>query len=116
MQLKIDEEFKEFKEDVRNGKYTSPLHIPTSIWQNSSWEMLDKKELEEVLLPFLRFSLDREINKIPVYKNAYKNLPKINSFEDFSSVPILVKDSTSSEVGFRDKILTDPYILLPDPD
>ena len=113
MQLKIDEEFKEFQEDVRNGKYLSPLDIPTNIWQNSSWELLNKGELEEALLPFLRFSLDRAINKIPVYKNAYKNIPKIDSFEDFSSVPILVKDSTSSGVGFRDKILTDPYMLLP---
>lgn len=112
--LNVDEQFKAFREDVHNGKYSSPLQIPIEIWQNPSWELLKKGEFEELILPFLRFSIDRAIKKMPVYKNAYKNAPKINSFDDFSAVPILVKDSTTNGVGFREKILTDPYILLPD--
>ena len=114
VQLKIDEEFKVFQEDVRSGKYASPLQIPINIWQNSSWELLNKGEFEELLLPSLKFCVDRAMNKMAVYKNAYKNQLNIDSFEDFGAVPILVKDSTLSGIGFREKILANPYILLPE--
>ncbi len=112
-QLKIDESFKAFQEDVANGKYTSPLQIPIKIWGNPSWELLKKQELEELLLPFLQFSLSRAIKTMPVYKDAYKNNPQLDSFGDFQSVPILTKDSTKSDVGFREKVSANPYILLP---
>ena len=111
--LKLDESFKAFQEDMINEKYASPLQIPINIWQNPSWELLKKEELEELLLPFLQFSLHRAIKTIPVYKGAYKNIPKIDSFQDFQSIPILVKDSTNGDIGFREKMITNPYILSP---
>ena len=98
-EFKIDETFRAFQEDTISGKYTSPLQIPIDIWQNPSWELLRKKELEQILLPFLRFSLQRSIKTIPVYKDAYKNISQINSFQDFQSIPIFVKDSTSDNTG-----------------
>lgn len=111
--FKIDDKFKSFMEDVSNGKYDSPLKIPLDIWSNQSWELLDEKELKSLLLPFLKFTINRAIKTIPIYKKAYKDNLKIDSFEDFYSVPILVKDSNEVGIGFREKILTDPYILLP---
>lgn len=113
LQLKIDDSFKTFQEEVANGKYASPLQIPINIWQNPSWELLKKEELRELLLPFLKFSFSRAIKTIPVYKDVYKNKQQIDSFEDFQSIPILVKDSTNGDIGYREKILTNPYILLP---
>ncbi len=112
-QLRIDENFKAFQEDVLSGKYASSLEIPIEIWGNPSWELLKKKELEELLIPFLRFSLHRAVKTMPVYKGAYKSIPKINSFEDWQQIPILVKDSTKTGVGFREKINSNPYSLLP---
>lgn len=111
--LKIDEHFKKFIEDVENEKYISPLEIPLNIWANTSWEILPKKELEDLLFPFLKFTLVRASNTMPVYKDTYKNIKSINSFEDFHSLPILVKDSTQIGIGFRERILNNPYILLP---
>lgn len=111
--LEIDNEFKEFQEDVDNGKYNSPLEVPLEIWGNLSWELLDKKTLENLLLPFLNFTFKRAVKVMPIYKGAYKKIQKIESFDDFKSIPILVKDSTSNTVGFRNKINENPYTLLP---
>lgn len=110
---KMDESFKAFQEAVSNGKYTSPLQIPIDIWQNAGWELLKKVELENLLLPFLQFNFNRAIKTMPIYKGAYKKIPKINSFEDFQSIPVLVKDSTNSNIGFREKVISNPYVLLP---
>ena len=112
-QLRIDDTFKAFQEGVEEGKCTSPLQIPIEIWGNPSWELLNKKEFEELFLPFLRFSVLRATRTMPVYKDAYKTKLKIDSFEDFQSIPILVKDSTETGIGFREKVNSNPYILLP---
>ena len=111
-EFKIDDSFKEFIEDVANDKYSSPLQIPIDIWQNPSWELLKKNELEELLLPFLKFTLKRAVNTMSIYKTIAKSA-KIDSFNDFNSIPILVKDSTNVNIGFRSKITLDPYIMLP---
>ncbi len=112
-QPRIDEKFKEFQEEVAKGSYVSPLQIPVGIWENPAWEILEKKALEELLLPFLQFSLTRATKTMAVYKGAYKTTPRISSFGDFQSIPLLVKDSAGSKVGFRERINANPYILLP---
>ena len=82
------------------------------MWGDMSWELLDTKEIEEILLPFLNFSFKRAKTTMSVYNNIYKK-NKINSFEEFNDIPILVKDSTNLNVGFRKKINKNPFILLP---
>ncbi len=111
--VRIDERFRSFQEDAANGRYASPLQVPTEIWKNPSWELLERHELEELLLPFLTFTLRRAIRVVPVYKDVYKGMPTMSAFEDFSAIPILVKDSTNAGVGFRDRILANPYLLQP---
>ncbi len=110
---KLDEEFKTFREEVVEGKYKNPLDVPAKIWGNFGWELLTKNELEELLLPFMRETILRAAKVMPMYKSVYKKLPKLESIRDVYSVPILVKDSTTKGIGFRNKISKNPYILLP---
>lgn len=112
LKLTIGNNFKELKENILNGVYKSPLDIPVEMWGDMSWELLDTKEIEEILLPFLNFSFKRAKTTMSVYNNIYKK-NKINSFEEFNDIPILVKDSTNLNVGFRKKINKNPFILLP---
>jgi len=115
---KIDEDFKVFLEDFSAGKYSSPLQIPHPIWGSPAWDMLDKRQINEIFLPLLRFQIDRARKMMPfIYGSAYEKKGiselKLNSIEDFWNVPMLVKDSSTLNVGFRQKIKDDPYVLLP---
>jgi phenylacetate-coenzyme A ligase PaaK-like adenylate-forming protein len=116
--LKVDESFKEFLEDFRSGKYVSPLEVPVQIWGSHSWELIDKKVMEEILLHFIRFQVDRAKKSMPgLYKKSYDERKitgkKINSVEDFWRVPGLVKDSGTLGMGIREKVRINPSVMLP---
>lgn len=110
-----EEEFKIFIEDCGREKYKSPLDIPVNIWGMRGWEQLPKKKLEEILLPFMKYNLERAKKYMPLYEQSYKNLDikKIETIEDFWRVPALVKDSGVQGLGFREKVRKNPYIMLP---
>ena len=114
----IDDSFKIFLEDLKDGKYSSPLQIPPTIWASHSWELLDRKKINELFLPLLSFQIDRAKKALPqIYKQQYddKNISgnNINSIEEFWNIPLLIKDSSNMNVGFRQKVKDNPYVLLP---
>ncbi len=111
----IEEEFKIFIEGCTEGKYRTPLEVPTNIWGMHGWEQISRKKTEEVMLPFIKYNLERAKRYMPLYESSYKNLDvkKIESIEDFWRVPALVKDSGTNGLGFREKVKTNPYIMLP---
>ena len=93
----IDDSFKIFLEDLKDGKYSSPLQIPPTIWASHSWELLDRKKINELFLPLLSFQIDRAKKALPqIYKQQYddKNISgnNINSIEEFCNIPLLIKN------------------------
>lgn len=113
--LHIDENFKVFLEDIEANKYQSPLEVPTSIWGSHGWELIGKKKVEEILLPFIRHNIERAKKIMPVYEKAYEsiNVSKIETMEDFYRVPALVKDSGTHGTGLRKMVKQNPYVMLP---
>lgn len=113
--IRMEEEFKRFLEDCAAGKYASPLDIPIEVWGMHGWEQLSRKKLEELLLPFIKFNLERAKKYMPVYESSYKdlNVKSIETMEDFWRIPALVKDSAVHGVGFREKVRANPYTMLP---
>lgn len=113
--FKIEEEFKGFMEDCDAGKYKSPLDVPLHIWGLHGWEQISKKKLDELMLPFIKYNLERAKKCMPLYGIAYKNLnvKSIETIKDFWRLPALVKDSGVHGLGFREKVKKDPYMMLP---
>lgn len=70
----------------------------------------------DILFPFIKFQLKRAKNSMEIYREAYKDIDidSINSMDDFNNtIPLLVKDSTIENIGFRDKVRGNPYVLRP---
>lgn len=113
---KITERFKWFLEECDARRFENPLDIPVDIWGEHGWELIDKKKVEEILLPFMRYNIKRAKEHMPIYKKPYNDIDpkKIETIEDFYHIPALVKDSSVHGVGFREKVHKDPYVMLPD--
>ena len=110
----VEEEFKIFIENSRSGKYHSYKDIPVNIWGMHAWEQISEKQQQELLLPLIQKQIERAKQFMPVYKEGYKNINiKLNSINDFWNLPILIKDSTTHGVGFREKVKVNPYIMAP---
>lgn len=115
MELKESERFRWFVEECNNGKFESPLDVPVDIWGLYDWDLLPKKRVEEILLPFLRFTLERAKKYMPIYQKPYKDIDisNLEDMEDFWRIPALVKDSSVHGLGIREKIRQNPYVMLP---
>ncbi len=116
--VKIDEGFKEFLEEFRKGRFDSPLQVPPQIWGSHGWELIDKRTSDEILLHFIKYQIDRAKKTMPeIYKKAYTersiSAKDIKSIEDFWQVPGLIKDSSVSGVGIREKVRINPKVMLP---
>jgi Coenzyme F390 synthetase len=108
--------FWEFKEKCLNGYYKTPFQIPPSYWGLHEWDTLSEDEVMNMLFPFIKFQLKRAKNSMEIYKNAYKDIDidSINNMDDFNNkIPLLVKDSTIENIGFRGKVRENPYVLRP---
>lgn len=118
MDFKIDEKFKQFKEDIADGKYSDPLSVPLDIWKSPAWELLDKKTTEEIFLHFLRHQVDRAKKSMPsIYQKAYEAKKitgkSLNVIDDFYNIPALAKDASVFGLSMRDKVKANPYVMLP---
>lgn len=108
--------FLDFKEKCLNRYYETPFEIPDSYWGFHEWDKLGEDEVMEMLFPFIKFQLKRAKNSMAIYSEAYKDIDidNITSMDDFNDyIPLLVKDSTIENIGFRDKVREDPYVLRP---
>lgn len=115
MQITKSERFKWFIEECNKGSFISPLDVPIDVWGLYDWELLPKKKIEEILLPFIRVTLERAKEYMPIYKKPYEkvDVSKIEELEDFWTLPALVKDSSIHGLGIREKIRQNPYVMLP---
>jgi phenylacetate-coenzyme A ligase PaaK-like adenylate-forming protein len=113
---KLSENFKEFLEHFRAGKYKTPLEIPPNVWMDTSWDYLSPNTLEEIFLPLINHNIKRAMHSMPgLYQKAYesKKITRIESLSEFVNIPILVKDSAVHGVGFREKVAKNPYVMMP---
>lgn len=103
--------FQEFIEKTKKSEVRDPRTTPPEIWAAKDWEKISKKETEEILLPYLKFQIQRATKNMPeIYRGYAERKMKISDFSDLQKVPALVKDT---EVGFREKITINPFIMLP---
>lgn len=108
--------FNEFKENCLTNKYLTPFNIPASIWGMPDWNYLSETEIKNLLFPFIKYQLNRAKENMEIYKDAYRSIDieSLRNMDDFCSVvPFLVKDTTIANKGFREKVKTDPYCLMP---
>lgn len=115
MNLTIDDEFKQFREEFDAGKYDNSLQVPPKIWGSFGWDLIDKKDLQEILLHFVRSQIDRAKIVMPeIYGKSYEQRgisgKKLKSMADFYHVPALTKDTPG---GIREKVAKNPYVLMP---
>lgn len=113
--MKKTDEFNELIENIRAGKFQSPLDIPSKAWMLHGWDQLELKEVQELFLPFIKHNLRRAKETMGIYRKGYENIDpnSISSFDDFHHIPALIKDSSHSNIGFRRYIHDDPYLLKP---
>lgn len=91
-----------------------PTEITPEQWATKAWETTPEKEIEQILLPVLKFQIERAKKTMPKIYSVYKEKKlKIEEFKDLLNFPALVKDTANHSVGFRDKIGKDPYALCP---
>lgn len=115
--MQTSEEFKIFIEDMSAGKYKNALQIPKKIWGSLDWEYLSEKQSKEIFLPLLRSTIQRALKTMPeIYKKQYESRKvrtNIDSMENFYQIPALVKDTTTSGIGFREKVINNPMVMMP---
>jgi len=111
-------QFKQTVSDVASRDEHNALSLPTDFWACKELDQLDLAQVNAFFLPMLRFQMGRAMRVMPeIYGKAYskkKISPKgIKTIEDFWQLPILVKDSTVSGVGFRSKVALNPEVMRP---
>lgn len=115
MQLKKSERFKWFLEEHTAGSFRNPLDVPVDVWGLHDWELLPVKKVEEIMLPFIRQTIKRAKEHMPIYHKPYEQIDpnRIETIEDFWHLPALVKDSSAHGVGIREKVNQNPFVMLP---
>ncbi|MBI4144833.1 hypothetical protein HY493_01345, partial [Candidatus Woesearchaeota archaeon] len=110
--------FAEFIKQFKEGNYARPQDVPTDIFALPDWERLTRTDAEALLLPFIRYNVERAMRTMPEVYQAYRRLgvkpENILTIEDFWNLPVLPKDpSSGTNMGLREKILKDPYLVRP---
>ncbi len=113
--LVVEPGFQQVVDDIRGGRYTSPLEIDPKAWAYCGWESLCHEDFFELMLPHIRYQVGRAKKQQSVYKGRldHINPEEIKTMEDFWRVPILVKDSRVSDEGFRQQANENPHIMIP---
>lgn len=119
----ITEEFKKYVETINKKEVQDPLSVKPSIWSYPSWDYIEPKTRDGLLLEFLKSTLKRARNNVPLYRQSknYSNPNFLNEIEKCDTIeealqhiPVLLKDSAKEGVGFRRFIRENPTVLKPD--
>lgn len=106
--------FETLIQEIEGKEKLDPRILTKEVWASKDWEKLKQTELREIITPFLRFQIDRALKNMPEIYGEYKNKKvEFKEFKDLQTLPALVKDTANHSVGFRDKIIQTPYVMLP---
>lgn len=115
--MERSERFKQFLEDARAGKYSTPFSVPPTIFQDPSWLTMGKKEYFEVFAPTIETQVRRAATQTAMYSAEVAELLahiRIETPEDFYHVPALVKDASAAGTrGLRTIVAKDKYASCP---
>ena len=112
---KYDSELSGLKKKISSGRYTIS-DIDPKVFANPAWDQMTRAQVEELLLPAIRYQLDRALRTMPLVYEAYRKVKpeKIESMEDFYRLPLLMKDPAAGSGGLREKFRKHgPSILCP---
>lgn len=111
MQLQLS--FNEITKSIQNGQYKNGLEVPFYAWAYPEWDNLSQSDAQKLFLPFFKDSIEQAREKMPKIYAGYRPNLKIETIDDFYHLPMLVKDSSSSSIGFRNVVAKDPFAMLP---
>jgi len=106
--------FQELLEKTKTAEKIEPKVVEQEVWSSKEWERIGKTQTEEILRPFLAFQIERAPKNMPeIYGQYASKKISFKDFKDLYTLPALVKDTTNHSIGFRKKVRTTPYVMLP---